>query len=392
MPYDAAAWLGEVIESNGRRCNLTEKVVTLLKKAFADDVLGEFDVHMDGTLSKEDMNKEVKLYEAAVEDAASATSVSLSSVDKQRLEMWLKGRWALQAEDTSNKDVNKTVKVTAEMRDDMAAQGMSLPEDLLGLELSLYLGRPSARGELEGGDYGKPPTHMGGAIREKKTGAKVGWCSIDELISDALSSGDATEIRRFVQELTGRMSNSNLLPYHKTGANKISTWFNKACNNIEDDLELAHYLKEYRGRFQGRGLVEEFSAELSIAAMNKVKRIRAARAKALAEQIPLGALKGGSLKGGGSETGSMASSLHSASMSAVSDQMSELLSVVSGFSSKMEMIASRVDAIERFDPSGQGGGGQAPCWECGSKEHRKNDCPVAKKKKAEKAKKEAEEK
>ena len=377
-------WLGATVDTGAKKLVLPTAVRNVLVKAFSEGVVFEDDVPMDGTVDATSLGAELKMWKTALAQHAATLKEPVTDLEVVRFELWLTSRLTKPKEVTPNsKDVND-IPVQAEMAADMAAQGMSLPEELAGLELALYLGRPGARGELEGWEYGKPATHTLGAIREKKTGSKVGWMSIDEVIVAGLASGDASDLTLFVQELTTRLSRSELLKSYKTSSNKIQTWYNYARNSVADDEVLLAYLKLYRAQYQGRGLVSEFDSVLYIGADNKLKAQRAKKARPL----DLGDLASsvGSHTGGGASTASYPNTSVSGQSHGPPAYVSELMGSIASVASMMQSMQSRLDSLETAAPAGPPPA--PPCWECGSTAHKKDQCPtfLAKKRKLEEEK------
>lgn len=380
MPWAGSVeWLGASVTTGARVVNLPAAVKNVLLKAFEADVITGEDVSMDGTIDPSALGAEVKLWSTALQQHAKTVTVALTDLEQVRFEQWLTSRLLKPKDITpSGKDIND-LHVPTEMKSDMAKQGMSLPEEMAGLELSLYLGRPGARGELEGYEYGKPSTHMIGAIREKKTGSKVGWLSIDEVVVEGLAANDAADLTLFVQELAGRLSRSELLKSYKSAANQIQTWYNISRNSIADDDVLLTYVKLYRGQYQGRGLVTEFDPVLYIAAENKIKAMRAKKAKPLDLKDLASTVSGGS-----SHSSSVSTAYPDTSVSMQSQaQLSQLVGAVSGISSMLASMQSRLDSLEGAAGPPQG---EYSCWECGSIMHKKEACPLFLQKQADKKK------
>jgi hypothetical protein len=339
------------------------------------------DVSLDGTVDSTGLSAEVKLWQTALAQHAATLTVILTDLDKVRFEQWLSSRLLKIKDVTPNgMDIND-VEVPSEMKSDMAKQGMSLPEEIAGLELSLYLGRPAARGELHGYEYGKPSTHMTGAIREKKTGAKVGWLSIDEVVVEGLAANDASDLTLFVQELAGRLSRSELLRSYKSAANQIQTWYNISRNSIADDDVLLTYIKLYRGQYQGRGLVTEFDPTIYIASENKVKLMRMKKSKPLDLSDLASTVSGGS----SSHSGSTVSTVYPDSSVSMQSQaqLGQLAGAMTHISSMLATMQSRLDSLEGGATASQG---EYNCWECGSTTHKKESCPLFLQKQADKRK------
>ena len=91
--------------------------------------------------------------------------------------------------------------MTRELEDDMAAQGMSGPEDLFMLELALLLGRAVVPSELAGAQYGQPPGAMAGAVASAKTSKGLGVTkTLDALLLEARKTGDVGPVTRHFTE------------------------------------------------------------------------------------------------------------------------------------------------------------------------------------------------
>ena len=382
MPFAGAVdWLGATVDTGSRKAVLPTAVKNALVKAFAADVVTEADVPLDGSLEASAMGAELKLWQTALVQQATAEKIDITDLDKVRFEQWLTSRLAKPKDVTPIARGLNDQPIQEEMKADLSKQGMILIEEMAGLELSLYLGRPGARGELEGYEYGKPATHMVGAIREKKTGAKVGWLSIDEVVAAGLAAHDASDLTLFVQELAGRLSRSELLKSYKSSANSIQTWYNVSRNSIADDDVLLTYIKLYRGQYQGRGLVVEFDAVLYIGAENKVKAMRAKKGKTLDLSDLASTVSGSSLA-------STAYPETSISMQSQA-QMGQVMSAVSGISAMLQAMQTRLDALEGAAPAAGGDGDNFPCWRCGSTAHKKENCPLHLQEQADKKKKAA---
>ena len=89
----------------------------------------------------------IALMRAAFDDAAKVLKKPAHASDFMRFERWLTARYLAKddmdgMEGKASKSSRK--RLTAEAQADMAAQGMASLDELLALELSLFLGRPAA--------------------------------------------------------------------------------------------------------------------------------------------------------------------------------------------------------------------------------------------------------
>ena len=260
-----AAWLGASVTIAGVDTLLPDRLAKLLVKAFDDGMFGEADVpDSDDVLDEDDIKARLLIWNAVVDDVCKAQSATVLSSEKLRFAAWFRALYQGVVTLDASK---KMVVITKEMAADLAAQSMTTLSELGAFELALALGRAVGPEEVEGFNYGSPYMHMVGAIRSAKANKGSGrGKTLDTLLSEALISGDKSEVKRFFTDLCHRLTNSNLMPCFARAAIQILTFVNKADQNIRDDLAWIIYMIEVRMKYMGRGIPFPFDVELSISA------------------------------------------------------------------------------------------------------------------------------
>jgi hypothetical protein len=381
---DVADWAAGTVVIRGNSVLLSANLQTVIKAAFSEKILMEWDLPTDGSLPPKDVDEVLEVWKPALNDAATGSDPKLpfSATDWAKFKQWMTARLLKDEDGTGPEGTPKFAPPSKEMRADMEAQGLEEVIELMGLELCLHLGRAVAPSECEGGSYCQPPAHMKGAIRMKKSS---NLRTLDEVLEEAKKSGDIGPIESHYAVLTHRLSISSTFTKNTIFANRILTFHNKAKNNLRDPMVIINYLQAYRSTYMGRGLPVLYDAELAMMAGSMVRD-----APLRGSPVELGLLATGSIKGPASEAGTMSSLSSSVStrqfsqiesaLSLQSEQMKEVLSSMQSMQSDFSSLKRRVVAIER--DAGGGGGGDpkdkiGPCWSCGQKGHRKGDpeCP-----------------
>ena len=359
---DIAAWLGAEVKIGQREKGLPDRVQDALKEAWDKDVLEEDDVPEDGTsLDEGQLEYDLKIILKAYSDGAKLLKADKFGTDEEKLAAWFRARFS----DTATVQLAGTaskVIMTKEFEDDLAEQGMSGPEDLFALELSLLLGRAVAPSELANAQYGQPPGAMAGAVASAKTSKGLGVSkTLDAILMEARKSGDVGPITKHFTETSNRLSNSSLMACNGRNANSILAFYNKARSNLRDDFAFIIYLIECRTEYQGRGLPlpRSFDAELAFSAKEQAAELaKAGRlpTKTLGDVTDTSSLLSGSSLGpSASEVGSVT-------------QMGELLRAVNGLQEGMVGLLGRMEDIEKKK-------GQTSCFNCGSTGHSLRTCP-----------------
>ena len=171
MDFDA--WLGvEVIVGTKVRV-LPDRVKRALAKAWTEDILEEDDVPT-GALDDADFEDFFATMSRAYADGARLLRAEKYTTDEGKWKTWFTARFSNGSAVLLSGTTSK-ITITPEFQADMDKQGMSGPEDLLLLELSLLLGRAVVASELAGGNHGQPPGAMAGAVASAKTSKALGF-------------------------------------------------------------------------------------------------------------------------------------------------------------------------------------------------------------------------
>jgi len=374
--FDVDEWLGAEVTIKGKVETLPDRVQEALKKGFEDDLWTEADVPDEGTtLEEADMLARLVLFGAAHEDSCKILKQECYKTDKIRFSRWFRAGYG---EEVILDATLAPVTVTTEFALDMAAQGMTSPGDLFGLELALAVGRPVAAEETLGAAYGRPASSMVGAKDSAKAQKHTGGCKmLDTLLSEARKSGDKTPVMRHFQDLSYRLSNSTIMPYNAKAAVRILTFVNKASQNIREDLAWIIYMQDVRTQYMGRGLPMKdlFDVELAMSAKEQSVELQKKGIAPGSRPLPLSELVYGGV-GGSSEMGSICSGLGPSASVAPSAVADALTLALRPLQEGLLLLCSRVEGLELGGPPSA-----RKCWHCGSTSHIGADCEKEKKKK-----------
>ena len=373
MSFDTAAcaaWLGASVAIAGVDTPLPARLVKLLVVAFDDGLFVEADVpDSDDVLVEDDIKARLLIWNAVIDDVCKSQSATVLSSEKLRFAAWFRALYqGVVTLDASQ----KLVVITKEMSADLAAQSMTTLSELGAFELALALGRAVGPEEVEGFNYGSPYMHMTGAIRSAKANKGSGrGKTLDTLLSEALCSGDKSEVKRFFTDLCHRLTNSNLMPCFARAAIQILTFVNKADQNIRDDLAWIIYMIEVRMKYMGRGIPFPFDVELSISAKET------ADDKRRKGTGPRGVIV---LDGAGARSttreclAEMLTPAPGAGGASLVAALTDLQVGLSDIGARLDGFGTRLDKIE-------GGGAPLPkskCWICQSDGHLAATCSTAK--------------
>lgn len=374
--FDVEEWLGAEVTIKGKVETLPDRVQEALKKGFEDDLWTEADVPDVGTtLDEADMLVRLVLFGAAHEDSCKILKEECYKTDKIRFARWFRAGYG---EEVILDATLAPVTVTSEFALDMAAQGMTSPGDLFGLELALAVGRPVAAEETLGAAYGRPASSMVGAKDSAKAQKHTGGCKmLDTLLSEARKSGDKTPVMRHFQDLSYRLSNSTIMPYNAKAAVRILTFVNKASQNIREDLAWIIYMQDVRTQYMGRGLPMKdlFDVELAMSAKEQSVELQKKGIAPGSRPLPLSELVYGGV-GGSSEVGSICSGLGPSASVAPSAVADALTLALRPLQEGLLLLCTRVEGLELGGPPSA-----RKCWHCGSTSHIGADCEKEKKKK-----------
>ena len=368
MSFDAAAcaaWLGATVTIAGIDTPLPARLIKLLEVAFGDTMFTEVDVpDPAAVLIDDDIKARLLVWNAVIDDVCKTQTAVVLSSEKLRFAAWFRALYqGVVTLDTSQ----KLVVITKEMAADLTAQQLVTLGELAAIELALALGRAVGSEETEGFNFGSPYMHMVGAIRSAKVNKGSGrGKTLDTLLSEALVSGDKTEVTRFFTDLCHRLSSSNLMPCFARAAIQILTFVSKANLNIRDDLSWALYMIEYRVKYMGRGLPLPFDVELSISAKET------AEDKRRKGTAPRGAI---CLDGAGVRSPTIgAVTSDGTGLAALVASVADLHGAIAEIASRFDTVSARLDKIEH------GGAivAKGKCWICQSDGHLAANCQTAK--------------
>ena len=381
--FDVEAWLGAAVTIKGKEEELPERVQLALKRGFQDDLWTEDDVPEEGTtLDEADMLVRLVLFGAAHEDSCKILKEECYKTDKIRFARWFRAGYG---DEVMLDATFSPVTVTPEFTLDLAAQGMTSPGDLFGLELALAVGRPVAAEETLGAAYGRPASSMAGAKDAAKAQKHTGGCKmLDTLLSEARKSGDKTPVIRHFQDLSYRLSDSTIMPYNAKAAVRILTFVNKACSNIRDDLAWIIYMQDVRTKFMGRGLPMKglFDVELAMSAKEQSVELQKKGLAPGCRPLPLAELVYGG--GGATDVSSMCSGLGpsaSVAPSGLADAVAGAVTIaLRPLQEGFVLLCTRVEGLELGGAGGALNPAARKCWHCGSTSHIGADCEKEKKK------------
>ena len=376
--FDVDVWLGAEVTIKGKDETLPDRVQEALKKGFEEDLWTEADVPDEGTtLDEADMLVRLALFGAAHEDSCKILKQECFKTDKIRFARWFRAGYG---EEVTLDATLAPVTVTPEFALDMAAQGMTSPGDLFGLELALAVGRPVAAEETLGAAYGRPASSMVGAKDSAKAQKHTGGCKmLDTLLSEARKSGDKIPVMRHFQDLSYRLSNSTIMPYNAKAAVRILTFVNKASQNIREDLAWIIYMQDVRTQYMGRGLPMKdlFDVELAMSAKEQSVELQKKGIAPGSRPRPLSELVYGGVCGD-SDVGSFGPGLGPSAGVAPSAIADALALALRPLQEGLLLLCTRVEGLEL------GGPPKTPtdrkCWHCGSTSHIGADCEKEKKK------------
>ena len=394
--FDHAGWLAGVVTEKGVERSLTARLQGQLAEGFTAKTWDESNVPSKGELDEDEIKDALELWAAIMQDsaAASATNKVLRSACKVQFNQWFKTQYKAEVD-----EVDEAIKAykfgtpSADMARDMSAQGMSNPEDLFATELSIYLGRPVAFGELEGAAYKQHCAHMKGAIRMKKASSAP---NVDDVIRDAVKDGNVGALRQHFLILAQRLSASDSMAFNGSMATLVMTVFNKAETNIRDPLAIACYFRGIRSTVMGQGFPFQglFNVEIAMRAKEEAAELRESGGMGGMAMGNFRSPKAPSTVYGGSDALSSASGYTGLSGLSARQPDTERDEQMAAMMASLTSLADQVKALSAKVPEKppKGGETEVKCWVCGSTEHRKPDCPVHKAREAEKAAKDAKDK
>ena len=110
----------------------------------------------------------------------------------------------------------------------MEKQGATDYKDLLFLDASLYLGRPAGKGDLEGAEYGVPPSKSKGG----KDAVKYKAETFTTELAVARQQKEVAHLHAFVMQ-TCTALNEHEHPFVGKAATLIMAWFMRGCAAME---------------------------------------------------------------------------------------------------------------------------------------------------------------
>ena len=313
------------------------------------------------------------------------------------MKAWLKARYFVPegldvavVDETSSKKV-----VTEQCAEDMKTQGADTRIQLGFVELALALGRPVAPEEYADYEYKAPWT----AMKVGRQSVKSKEDNLDDLLKEAVASNSIMELEEWLQSLVSQL-NDEPDDFARRCSNRISSAWTESKQWLQTPDMIISYWVSMRKYKRGRGLPELVDLKLANSALAKgVAKMKVATPSA-ADLASLASSKASSVVSA-STLGPSASMVSAASAQSARDseartesQLSDILSAISASSTAVAGLRSmvidvkanignvntRLSAIEAKERSK--GGGNVPCHECGSLDHRVGDCPVRKAKKA----------
>ena len=369
----AAAWLAA---GHGEPAKLLNaKTQGILLDGFKAGDWTKDDVMQDET-SKDDAKT---LWGAILKDCAKNQKTDIGQADIIRLNQWID---AMQLGGTEDEpvDVSSTSKKyipSAAEQKDLDAQGMKEPLELRKLELSIFLGRAVSIPMIKNGVYKEVPNPMDGA----RLAFKQNMATIVDVLKECRKAESVNPLDNFIQALADDLAASDSESDRMQSA-RVHAWWNRTQRNLMHvPGAILQYVEDYRVRYRGRGLVEDYDQVLGQRAWHEASAAgmhgAAASTKSLAS-LPKGALgsTGGSTVAGSTISSALGSSASGSSgnETAMIEQMKELMTTVRGLSSNLNSLTSKVHNL-----SSDKNDATITCSKCHEKGHRSANCPHKKK-------------
>ena len=342
-------WLGG--EHDG--VSLSDALQDMLEKGAAGDVWTMRDVpeEEDGTLA---VKKKKAMWKAIVADCAMVAKKDKLNTHWVRFEEWWDAQYPPEEEEDESLGVTHKPASEAEKRD-LDAQGMKLPIELRTFELAAFLGRPVAKGETDGGEYGGPPTAMKGGGKAKK----YGDVTFPVALAACRTQRSIQPVETFFDRLT-RLLIDKADEQSTRDASRILRMWTTVKATLKKPAAIVAYLEEDSQLTMGRGIPQLYDPQVGMRSFS-------------AEW------------GGDSASQSFGSGRDSARDAEQPDALTSLNATVKELArqnqrlvGQMETMTAKMDKLKAAPPLG--GGVQrfvkGQCFNCGSTDHRVADCPL----------------
>lgn len=331
---EAAEWLGAENSEGDRELKLPDRVVQHLVQAFKDGIWDEDDIVQEGeTCTKADVDTWKGVFTDA--DAKKKTSTLVSDIARFL-------RW-LHAFSGDDEDASSKYKPSETCVEDIKTQGASTYHDINFLDVSLFLGRPAGKSDLVDSEYGTPASRSKGG----KDAVKYKLPTFETAMAASKREVSLAPVQTFILQTTNSLQKGCDHQFAASAAARINNWWMRGNRALEPRgvLAVLTYFEDYRIAYRGRGLPEEFDAEISQ---------RAA---------------------GVTESGNPGSSGRHASQGRQKDEeMSSLTSQISDLIKTIKDQNSRIGQLEAEVK----GGKKDRCNICGATDHWARNCPEKK--------------
>ena len=273
------------------------------------------------------------------------------------------------------------------MAKEMDTQGATRPLDLAFLEYALRTGRLPTATEMKGYSYGGSAFSMVGFAKLTKL-ASGGMLSKK---MEAARAGDSLAVLdTYFSQLAQIMSGSKARPFAQTAASRIIHMWIEVKRTLPDPQAVLAYLQEMLDLYEGRGMPLVIDSVVAMRITNEYARAGPRGPNAVVKQHAADVERDARQLASDAERDAkqlvlaaekeakqlVAESRLEAKLDHVLQGLNQLSSEVKTQGTQINGVTARLQRVEAGMPLQ--GEVRRGCWECGSPDHSRHNCPIAK--------------